>query len=372
MDGTILLSEYNREVEPTDQLPRHDLLPLLYGLFGEVGSIMTTAKKHYRESEVYVGYQNAIEEEFGDTVWYLAALCRRLDVSIDQVFTGAASASDFAVAATDLDVGPIASVALSRVSPDLNVALLRLGEAASNLLGLAADRSDAPARLRTFADLYVQALQAAKLSFARVLRANIAKVRGRFVKADPRSLPTFDRRFPIDEQIPDHFEIHVVQRANGKCYLRWNGVFLGDPLTDNIGDRDGYRFHDVFHFAHAAVLHWSPVFRALIKQKRKSDPEVDEAQDGGRAIVVEEGLTAWLFARAKMQNYLQDQERLSFDLLKTLQQFVAGYEVAQCPLHLWEDAILQGYDAFRKLRKAQQGIMIGDRAKRSLTYKALA
>ena len=39
---------------------------------------------------------------------------------------------------------------------------------------------------------------------------------------------------------------------------------------------------------------WSPTFRALIKQKRKSDPKVDDAQDGGRAIVVEEGLTAWV------------------------------------------------------------------------------
>ena len=65
--------------------------------------------------------------------------------------------------------------------------------------------------------------------------------------------------------------------------MRWNGVFIGDPLTDNMLDPDGYRFHDVFHFAHAAILHWSPTFRALIKHKRKDDPKVDEAQDGGRA-----------------------------------------------------------------------------------------
>ena len=89
--------------------------------------------------------------------------------------------------------------------------------------------------------------------------------------------------------------------------MRLNGVFVGDPLTDNIRDPDGYRFHDVFHFAHAAILHWSPTFRALLKQKRKSNPKVDEAQDGGRAIVVEEGLTAWVFARAKELNYFEGQ-----------------------------------------------------------------
>jgi hypothetical protein len=119
------------------------------------------------------------------------------------------------------------------------------------------------------------------------------------------------------------------------------------------------------------VLHWSPVFRALIKHKRKSDPEIDEAQDGGRAIVVEEGLTAWVFSRAKILGLFKDRKHLSFDLLKTIKQFVAGYEVAQCPLQLWEDAILQGYEVFRKVRDAQGGIVIGDRAKRKLTYKSL-
>jgi NTP pyrophosphatase (non-canonical NTP hydrolase) len=371
MDGTILLSEYNRQIEPTDKLPTHDLVPVLYGLFGEVGSIMATAKKYYRETEAYVGYQNAIEEEFGDTIWYLAALCRRLDVTIDQAFDVFATGTNPAIAATDLDAGPVASVIVAAVSPDLGAVLMQLGEAASELLALASRRDSALGKIQAFARLYIQAVQAARLSFARVLRSNITKVRGRFVKSELRDLPTFDRNFPADEQLPDHFEIHVVQRFNGKCYLRWNGVFLGDPLTDNIADRDGYRFHDVFHFAHAAVLHWSPVFRALIKHKRKSDPEVDETQDGGRAIVVEEGLSAWLFARAKMQNYFEDHQHLSFDLLKTLQQFVAGYEVAECPLQLWEDAILQGYDTFRRVRTAGQGIVVGDRGKRSLTYKAL-
>ena len=83
----------------------------------------------------------------------------------------------------------------------------------------------------------------------------------------------------------------------------------------------------------------SRTFRALIKQKRKSDPIIDEAQDGGRAIVVEEGLSAWIFTRAKELNYFAGQNGLSFDLLKTVRQFVSGYEVEVCPLSLWEMAI---------------------------------
>jgi hypothetical protein len=148
-------------------------------------------------------------------------------------------------------------------------------------------------------------------------------------------------------------------------------VFIGDPLTDNIGDPDGYRFHDVFHFAYAAILHWSPVFRALIKQKRKSSARHDEAEDGGRAIVVEEGLTAWIFSRAKDLRYFEGHDRVSYGILKTIQEFTTGYEVSRCPLKLWERAILQGYRVFRELRDSRGGWVVGDREDRSLRFEPL-
>ena len=152
--------------------------------------------------------------------------------------------------------------------------------------------------------------------------------------------------------------------------MQWNGVFIGDPLTDNILDPDGYRFHDAFHLAYAAILHWSPAFRALIKQKRKSDPKVDEAEDGGRAIVIEEGLSAWIFSRAKKLNFFEGHSSVSFDMLKTVQQFVQGYEVEKCPLKLWERAILEGYEVFRQVRNNNGGIVVGNREARTIGYKA--
>ena len=203
------------------------------------------------------------------------------------------------------------------------------------------------------------------------MRENEEKVRGRFVEPDVSTLPTFDRGFPIDEQLPNSFQIEITQRKSGQAYLRWNGVFIGDALTDNIRDPDGYRFHDVFHLAHAAILHWSPTFRSLIKQKRKSDPEVDEAEDGGRARVIEEGLTALIFARAKQLDFFDGQSSVSFDLLKTIQQFVQGYEVQQCPLRLWERAILDGYEVFRLVRENSGGVVIGDREARTIRYEPI-
>jgi NTP pyrophosphatase (non-canonical NTP hydrolase) len=371
---SILLADYMSQVEPTDRLSAGDLQPILLGLFGEVGSIMATAKKLHREKEVYSGYRNAVEEEFGDVLWYFTAFCRRLNTRMDEVLSEAASGEDYAtqIAANDLVSGPISRIATPLIVSELDPALLVLGEATSRLFSVRDSSSDPRDRLVSFAKAYLGALKAAHVAFAEAVRKNILKTKGRFIAPDFARLPTFDARFPEDQQLPQHFEITIDQRGKSpRSYLRMNGVFVGDPLTDNIRDPDGYRFHDVFHFAHAAILHWSPTFRALIKHKRKDDPVVDEAQDSGRAIVVEEGLTAWIFARAKELNFFAGQNSISFDLLKTVQQFVSGYEVEECPLSLWEIAILKGYEVFRQIKENNGGVVICDRSTRTIEYTPL-
>jgi NTP pyrophosphatase (non-canonical NTP hydrolase) len=371
---SILLADYIGQVLPTDRLPTEDLQPVLLGLFGEVGSIMATAKKFHREKEAYAGYRHSVEEEFGDALWYFSALCRRLGVRMDEILSEAATGDGYStlIAANDLIDGPISRIATPLAVPELDPALLALGEATANLLALRQSTGGGKARLARFATSYLEALKSARVAFADVVRMNIAKTKGRFAPLDYATLPTFDEKFREDQRLPQHFEITIDQRNNiARSYLRWNGVFIGDPLTDNIRDSDGYRFHDVFHFAHAAILHWSPTFRALIKHKRKDDPKVDEAEDGGRAVVVEEGLTAWIFSRAKQLNFFEGQTSISFDLLKTVQQFVSGYEVEACPLSLWEIAILKSYEVFRQVKKNSGGIVVCDRSARSVEYRTL-
>lgn len=367
----VLLADYMAAVAPTDCMPR-EMPPLLFGLYGEVGGVMSTSKKLHRERENYVGFREAAIDEFGDVLWYLTALGRRLGVGVDTVFQTALDKAkhETAIAANDVSGWPVALAKRLDPTPDLDPILLELGRAAAKLLELASDTANAQALLSSFAACYLRSLQAARLTFGEVANHNAAKTRGRFVEPDSTKLPTFDDAFDTEEQIPYEFEIRVTQRKSGKTYLQWNGVFVGDPLTDNIGDPDGYRFHDVFHFAHAAVLHWSPVFRALIKQKRKSDQLIDETQDGGRAIVVEEGLTAWVFAQAKRVGFFAGRDQIAFDVLKTVQRFVVGYEVEQCPLKLWEHAILQGYKAFLSLRQNNGGVLVGNRRTRKLAYRS--
>ncbi len=372
-NAAVLLREYEDAVAATDRFPPDQFRPILLGLYGEVGGIMAAAKKLHREKEVYAGYRSAVEEEFGDALWYLTALCRRLKLSMEQVLSDAIRSEGYSaiVAAGDRPEAPISHLTLIGNLSPLEETLLDLGEAAAALLRIDKPTNENSNLLRTFANQYLRALAAAGVIFSVVVEANKRKVAGRFLHPDATSLPTFDADFAEEERLPRCFEIWITQRKSGQSYLRWNGVFIGDPLTDNILDPDGYRFHDVLHLAHAAVLHWSPTFRALIRHKRKSDPTIDEAQDGGRAIVVEEGLTAWIFSRAKNLNFFEGQNSVSFDLLKSVQQFVRGYEVEACPLKLWEHAILQGYEVFRKVRDHNGGVVVGNRDDRSIRYKPL-
>lgn len=367
--GSILFSEYSKVVAETDVLGGEDLRPVLMGLYGEVGGIMSTAKKHVREGAAYPGFRKAAEEEFGDTLWYLAAICRRIGVPLDDVFRAVTVEPSYASvgAASDIASGAVVHVAIPKVTRSLDEALFHLGRAAANLLD-ATPRRDAVVE---FARHYLDALGASELCFSDVVRSNIDKTRSAFIPPAIAELPCFDTDFNAEERLPETFRVRISQRGSGKSYLQWNGVFVGEPLTDNIADGDGYRFHDVFHLAYAAILHWSPVVRALIKQKRKSINYFDEIEDGGRAIVVEEGVTAWIFTRAKELNYFDNQDRISMGLLKIIREFVTGYEVAQCPLKLWERAILEGYAVFRQVRDAQGGWVVGDRNARIIRYEPL-
>ena len=69
--------------------------------------------------------------------------------------------------------------------------------------------------------------------------------------------------------------------------------------------------------------------------------------------------------------FFENQTSIAFDLLKTVHQFVRGYEVEACPLNLWERAILDGYEVFRQVRANNGGIVIGDRDTRTIEYRPI-
>lgn len=174
-------------------------------------------------------------------LWYFSALRQRVDISIEEILAATTKNGKYktAIAASDLLSGPLSEVSTVAVLPPLDDIRLSLGKATASLLDVMTTNRTARVKLIEFADCYLHALQAADVSFADVARSNLTKVQGRFLTPDPSTLPTFDDKFPEDERIPSEIEIIIKERKSGLSCLQWNGIFIGDPLTDNIRDPDG-------------------------------------------------------------------------------------------------------------------------------------
>lgn len=204
-----------------------------------------------------------------------------------------------------------------------------------------------------------------------VARANLEKTRDRWLRTSSDCL---DVRYPEHERLPrdGRFEFIASTNDGGRptVRVRHSNAWIGDPLTDASHVDDGYRFHDVFHLGYAAALGWSPVTRKLLGRKRRSNPETDEAEDGGRAIVIEEGIAATIFAYATSHNYLEGIDRLDFQLLDVIKSISAPFEVGTRTAADWEQAILTGFDAWRKLRDNNGGVVILDARDRALKIEA--
>lgn len=184
----------------------------------------------------------------------------------------------------------------------------------------------------------------------------------------------FDTGFPETEQLPRQATLTFTlqqRESDGRtvAVLTRDGVRCGDPLTDASHIDDDYRFHDVFHLAHAAVLGWSPVSRFLMGCKRKSDPKTDEAEDGGRAMAIEEGISALVFSYAARHGYFENVRHIDHEFLKTIASMTSHLEVSVLRAADWELAITTGYAAWRQLRTQGGGTLKLDLDRQTLTVE---
>lgn len=279
----------NTDIEDPDNL----LVPLL-GLGGEIGSLISEYKKKIRDDDtVYVGFEEVLQVEIGDILWYLAALARRKQYSLSAI-----------------------------------------------------------------------------------AHANLVKTRRRWIASGaPPGVP-FDEGFPPDERLPRQFQAvfttFTSETGIETCNLRIEGEDFGDPIDDNARHEDNYRFHDIFHIAHAAILGWSPVLRALVKRKRKDFiPEFDRVEDGARAIATEEAITAMVFELAKAWNYFAGATTVDNSILSAVQTVANRLEGGSLPGAEWEKAILSGFHIWRCLRDNDGGRVIVNLDKALLRFTPL-
>ena len=353
------LTDYFDDAEQTDRLVgRSNHVALLAtGLFGETGSVLTELKKAARETAAYPSYRNRLVEEIGDLLWYFARLVTVLAPSEVQ----------------KLDA--LAGRALGEPrEADAMTEALTLGGAAGALLVTLQQKTDnvAASQLGTIWRALLRVARAVHVDLREAARRNVEKTESRW-PPDREYAPLFDDEFGEEEQLPRKLKVDFRQFDRGGkqvVLLRCNGLNLGDRLTDNIAEPDFYRFHDVFHLAHAVYLGWSPILRVLFNCKRKSKPRVDENEDGARARIIEEAVSATVFSRAKETRFYDVIDHVDYDLLKTVSEFVRGFEVERVPLWQWEEAILNGYRMFRALRDNGGGTVTVDMVNHDIRYVA--
>jgi NTP pyrophosphatase (non-canonical NTP hydrolase) len=205
------------------------------------------------------------------------------------------------------------------------------------------------------------------LSLEQIAERNLLKTRDRWSDQARRPLP--DAVDPPEQQLPRQFRYALrVESLNFPNRVSMYDLTaeraLGDPLTDNAYEDNGYRWHDVMHLCFASRLGWSPVLRKLLRQSniidRRTREEVDEVEDGGRAQVIDEAVVACSYAYASRNSFLAEADSVDLTLLKQIKGLTLGLEVESATLKEWNDAIVLGFRVWDTLRRQNGGVVAGD------------
>lgn len=389
----VTFDEYARQALATDRFsaekPEVHYQKLSFGFYGEVGSLLSALKK-VRRDQLEVTEQEQARIELGDALWYLTSLARLCRISGDELGHAAYASLRVSMGAGrarhhgPVHLNQLHGLAAAR-EPQLvrqkDTLLRQAGLQAGHLVSydwhfvsgqpkewLSAILGDCLAQIALLCVAFQQDL-------TDVAAANLDKIFDRWPTPARRKYVLPTRKGESWEQFAPKYVVTFRERPPGgkRVIQQIKGLNVGDPLTDNMEPGDGYRFHDVFHFAYAAHLGWSPVIRALLKLKRKSDKKVDENEDGARAIIIEEGIATWIFNDAKRRKFYRDiqSQRMDWAILHQVRSMVQGFEVRDVPLWQWEVAILDGFRVFRELHDNKGGVVTVDIAKHALRYDPL-
>lgn len=426
------ISTYDRFVADTDQAAekpkavRWDIA--IYGLAGEIGSLLAAIKKRLLDEDGQANWNVVNEEildELGDILWYGFSLARIensthpvnifahdirnlraeieapdargerlraiLDKSKCEEFLVRAASFPRATRVMTFDDYQTLAFLTARTGDQtlIEVCMAVLWQLSAQILRkklpdieleLNKDATDRPMN-----DLLGEIAWhvAAVASLYRVNLSDVAQRNMEKVEFRKKGLPTplHDADAIESQQFPRKFEIAFVSVAEHRCRMYFDGRRLGDELSDNSYVDDGYRYHDIMHLANVAKLGWSPVLRGLMGRKRKSNPQVDEVEDGARAQIVEEAVIKTIHSvgirAAQFSGVNRDQvpyklfsrsSDITFTFLKLLNALVQGLEVSKNRFWEWEDAIRCGHEIFYFLRLHGQGTVTVDLDSRTLSF----
>jgi len=313
------LSAFQTAARETSQLnlkKSHGAIAAMLGLASETGSILNVYKKYLRDGLDLKGNREFLKDEIGDLLWYASAVATAFDLDLEEI---------------------------------------------------------AEANLRRTQDRYPPRDAASRFGTLPVLDADYLE-HERF----PRRLVVefTEDRLPSGQLVASATLISAEPNVfpNGPITIGGKevgfqvGADFGAQLRNNSRRMDAYRFHDAIHMGFMAVLGWSPTMRALLRLKRKSNPETDECEDGARAIFAEEGLAVVLSRLAERRTGFQSETSIDGDAIVVVKAATVDLEAQRLPAWLWRRAINQGFVAMQKLGENGGGCLVADLDERQLTH----
>lgn len=403
---------------------------LIYGLVSEIGSVISAVKKQklgesgHRDTTEGTLTRHELKDELGDLIWYCFALAalendgdndiltQQIEVLSEHLkgddkqpasfgeFLNRAQIEDFQQRTKEFlgkkprtfqDFQKIAYLTARAHGDELvEISLVTLTELAAQLMRLLLSESekqlhdqvqDRPAlnilgkiawHIAAIATVY-------KLHLDEIAYENIEKIQPRRPAIDVT--PLHDKKYPESEQLPRQFEVKFLTVGKGISRMYWGGNQLGNDLRDNFYKEDGYRFHDALHLANMAHLGWSPVFRGFMGKKRKSNLEIDEIEDGGRARAVEEAVIKAIHSEGeeiaeilhpglalKDRPIFSDDVDIPLSFFNIIRRYVKGLEVGSNSFHEWKNAIRDGFRIYKELAKHGQGTVTVNLDKRKIDF----
>lgn len=349
------IKHYEANAEATDFIPDEPLNFGLIGLIGEIGELTTIEKKNFRGDLKFNKFNSTTQEELGDCFWYLDKICRYYKLELSKM-----------IKPEDLNknLNNDKDIMLDLIESYGDIAKFKEGE-----------QKPCKEIRKIFYCLHSLSLKNGT-SLKEVLEFNLDKINKRYgevTRCDELYKQNPD--LPDWQKFPEKLEVKFISinPEKSKIAIIVDGRRYGDLLTDNSHSPDGYRFHDVFHFGFFAILSWSPVTRALLKVKRKSDPETDEVEDGARAILIEEGIVHLVFRYCEEKEFeFPGNDTVDTNLLKTIHYMTTGYEADKIAMRLWEKSIIDSSRVFKKVWDNAGGTILLNRETQKICYKKTA
>jgi len=414
------ISTYARQVGFSDRtIDMTDSKRIFFlGLIGEIGSILAECKKTLREGK---DNRSNIHEklctELGDSLWYLAAITLKYELNIrtDVIEANLNKILEHDDCPKEVipDFNTLRDNFPNRLPEDFNQyqdlvwltaaeslqqsedeLLARLIRKASQFMRYYTNnrRKEKDERSETLerylGDLlwYIAIFsKQQKIELNEIASRNYDKTVNRWRVNGEQHSNRLDIRDPVEERLPDimTFRFQSIENDQIEIIYEEQNIKIGNPLDDNTTVADGYRFHDAFHMAFAAILTWSPVLRKLLrigegedlnKNKRyyRFSSQKSHTEDGARAQIVEEAIAKIVHSHAfevDEKKLLSEKNTISTELLDQIKIFTRNLEVDCVTQWEWEIAIIEACKIYVQLRENQGGKVILNLKDRSIAFE---